>query len=144
MKEKPREEYPNIEVRLHVGDGTDGRRYNLPTVNELAAIIPGDGSEPVQNDRDIVLCMHDHSLKCISQLHPSYQPLHYVLLFLYGELGWNIHMLLEDTETSECREQKKITQHMYYAYCLHDCPTIEPNALLYRGGWLYKQYIVDA
>ncbi len=24
MKEKPHEEYPNIEVRLHVGDGTDG------------------------------------------------------------------------------------------------------------------------
>ncbi len=24
MKDKPREEYPNIEVRLHVGDGTDG------------------------------------------------------------------------------------------------------------------------
>ncbi len=34
MKDKPREEYPNIEVRLHVGDGTDGRRYNLPTVDE--------------------------------------------------------------------------------------------------------------
>ncbi len=95
MKDKPREEYPNIEVRLHVGDGTDGRRYNLPTVDELAAIIPGDGSEPVKNDRDIVLHMHDDSLKRISQLHPSYQPLHYVLLFPHGELGWNIHMLLE-------------------------------------------------
>ncbi|KAK0441484.1 uncharacterized protein EV420DRAFT_1623013 [Desarmillaria tabescens] len=47
---KPHEEYPNIEVQLHVGDGTDGRRYNLPTVDELAAIIPGDGSEPVKND----------------------------------------------------------------------------------------------
>ncbi len=65
MKDKPHEEYPNIEVRLHVGDGTDGRWYNLPTVDELAAIIPGDGSEPVQNYRDIILCMHDHSIKCI-------------------------------------------------------------------------------
>ncbi|PBK59092.1 hypothetical protein ARMSODRAFT_852052, partial [Armillaria solidipes] len=81
MKDKPQEEYPNIEVWLHVGDGTDGRRYNLPTVDELAAIIPGDGSETVKNDRDIVLRMHDHSLKRISHLHPSYQSLHYVLLF---------------------------------------------------------------
>ncbi len=127
-----------------MGDGTDGRRYNLPTVDELAAIIPGDGSEPVQNDRDIVLCMHDHSLKCISQFYPSYQPLHYVLLFPYGDLGWNIHMLLEETETSERREHKKITQHMYYAYRLQDCPIFEPNASLYRGGQLYQQYIVDA
>ncbi len=144
MKDKPHEEYPNIEVRLHVGDGTDGRQYNLPTVDELAAIIPGDGSEPVKNDRDIVLHMHDDSLKHISQLHPSYQPLHYVLLFPHGELGWNIHMLLEETETSEHREQKKITQHMYYAYRLQDRPTIEPNAPLYRGERLYHQYIVDA
>ncbi len=89
MKDKLREEYPNLEVRLHVGDGTDGRRYNLPTANELAAVIPGDGSEPVKNEQDIVLRMHDQSLKRISQLHPSYQSLHYVLLFPYGELGWN-------------------------------------------------------
>ncbi len=53
-------------------------------------------------------------------------------------------MLLEETETSEHREHKKITQHMYYAYCLQDCPTIEPNAPLYRGERLYHQYIVDA
>ncbi len=88
--------------------------------------------------------MHDHSLKRISQLHSSYQSLHYVLLFPHGELGWNIHMLLEETETSEHREHKKITQHMYYAYHLHDCPAIEPNVPLYRKGPLYQQYIVDA
>ncbi len=39
---------------------------------------------------------------------------------------------------------KKVTQHMYYAYHLHDHPGIEPNAPLYRGGPLYQQYIVDA
>ena len=110
----------------------------------MAAIIPGDGSEPVQNDRDIVLRMHDHSLKRISQLHPSYQSLHYVLLFPYGELGWNIHMLLEETETSDRSDNKRLTQHMYYAYRLHDRPAIEPNVPLYRGGRLYQQYIADA
>ncbi len=50
MKDKPHEEYPNIKVQLHVGDGTDGQWYNIPKVDELAAIISGDGSEPVQND----------------------------------------------------------------------------------------------
>ncbi len=52
-------------------------------------------------------------------------------------------MLLEKTETSDHTEHKRVTQHMYYAYCLHDCPAIEPNAPLYRGGRLYQQYIVD-
>ncbi len=102
------------------------------------------GSEPVQNDRDIVLRMHDDSLKRISQLHPSYQSLTLCSSFSHGELGWNIHMLLEETETSERREHKRLTQHMYYAYRLQDRPIFEPNAPLYRGGRLYQQYIVDA
>ncbi len=142
MKDKPHEEYPNLEVRLHVGNGTDGRQYNLPTADELAAVIPGDGSEPVKNEWDIVLCMHDQSLKCISQLHLSYQSLHYVLLFPYGELGWNRYIPLEETGTHT--ERKKVTQHMYYAYRLHECPTIEPDAPLFKGGRLTQQYVVDA
>ncbi len=88
--------------------------------------------------------MHDHSLKHIRQLYPSYQPLHYILLFPYGELSWNIHMLLEETKTSERREYKRVSQYMYYAYHLPDCPAIAPDAPLYRGGQLYQQYIVDA
>lgn len=88
--------------------------------------------------------MHDHSLRHISQLHPSYQSLHYVLLFPYGELDWNPNMLLEETGRSTHTEHKKLTQHMYYTYCLHDCPAIEPNVPLFRGGRLTQQYIVDA
>ncbi len=142
MKDKPHEEYPNFEVWLHAGDGTDSRWYNLPTANELAAVIPGDGSEPVKNEQDIVLHMHDQSLKCISQLHPSYQSLHYILLFPYGELGWNWYIPLEETGTrTEC---KKVTQHMYYAYHLHECPIVEPDAPLFKGGSLIQQYVVDA
>ena len=34
----------DLTVRLHCGDGTDRRRYNLPTSNEVAVILPGDGS----------------------------------------------------------------------------------------------------
>ncbi len=142
MKDKPHEEYPNLEVRLHVGDGTDDQRYNLPTVDELAAVIPGDGSEPVKNEQDIVLCMHDQSLKRISQLHPSYQSLHYVLLFPYRELGWNQYIPLEETGTHA--ERKKVTQHMYCAYRLHEHPNIEPDAPLFKGESLTQQYVVDA
>ncbi|PBK74569.1 hypothetical protein ARMSODRAFT_855369, partial [Armillaria solidipes] len=143
MKDKPHEEYPNLEVRLHVGDGTDGQWYNLPTADELAAVIPGDGTEEVKNEQDIVLCMHDQSLKRISQLHPSYQSLHYVLLFPYGELGWNRYIPLEETETGTHTKHKKVTQHLYYAYRLHERPMIEPDAPLFCGGRLTQQYIVD-
>ena len=68
----------------------DLRRYNLPNANEeVAAIIPGDGSEERSNHRDIVLHLSGRGLRRISQLHPSYSSLHYVLLFPYGEDGWH-------------------------------------------------------
>ena len=78
---KPPEEHNTLQVSLHLRECTDGRRYNLPTVDEIAAVIPGDGSEDVGELRDIVLHLHEDGLQCISHLHPSYLPLHYVLLF---------------------------------------------------------------
>jgi len=74
-------------VSLHLREGTDGKRYNLPTVDEIAAVIPGDGSEDVGEHRDMVLRLREGGLQCISHLHPSYLPLHYVLLFPQGEEG---------------------------------------------------------
>ena len=66
------------------------RQYNLPTANdEVAAIMPGDGSEEWSDHRDIVLRLNGGGLKCISHLHPSYASLHYVLLFPNGEDGWH-------------------------------------------------------
>ena len=31
-----------VHLRLAVPPGVDGRQYNLPTANEIAAILPGD------------------------------------------------------------------------------------------------------
>ena len=68
-------------MRLHLQQGIDARRYNLPTVEEIAAIVPGDGSQDVRVDHDIVVCLQGGGLHRISNLHPSYLPLHYVLFF---------------------------------------------------------------
>ena len=63
MSAKPPEEHRRIAVRLHLKDGADGRRYNLPTANEIAAIVPGNGEENVSSDRDIILRLTGGSLK---------------------------------------------------------------------------------
>jgi len=80
MREKPPEQHPDVRVRLHLQQGTDGRRYNLPTVNEVAAIIPGDGTQEVSNTHDIVLRLQGDRLQRISHIHPSYATLHYCLI----------------------------------------------------------------
>ena len=141
MREKPIEEQQTVYIKLHTDRTLDQRRYNLPTADEIAAIIPGDGSEECSDHRDIVLRLHGGGLKRISHLHPSYSSLHYVLLFPSGEDGWhpNIPSLSRAQGAVRC---PKVSQRCYYAYRLHVKPGIQPP--LFWGGKLFQQYVVDA
>ena len=77
----------NISMLIH-GDRTrDPRRYNTPTAADVAAIMIGDGHDLNPSNRDILLRLRDGDLQRISELHPSYDPLHYVLLFPKGDDG---------------------------------------------------------
>jgi hypothetical protein len=65
----------------------DQRRYNQPTADEIAIIMPGTGEEPVAR-REIILQSRSGPLKRISELHSAYLPLRYPLLHPHGEQGW--------------------------------------------------------
>ncbi len=54
--------------------------------DEVATILIGDGSENAAR-RDIVLRTSLEGLQYINELHPSYMPLQYPLLFPRGEDG---------------------------------------------------------
>ena len=95
-------------MRLHLWQGIDERRYNLPTVEEVAAIVPGDGSQNVRVGHDIILCLQGGGLRRISNLHPSYLPLHYVLFFPYGEEGWHLEIPLQN-QNGHPHRSKKVT-----------------------------------
>ncbi|TRM58403.1 hypothetical protein BD626DRAFT_365356, partial [Schizophyllum amplum] len=85
-------------IRLRVTPGTDPRRYNLPTADEVAMILPGDGGTSAAQGRDIVLRRRASegrgNLFRISELHAAYAPLQFVLLFPRGESGWHEHLTL--------------------------------------------------
>ena len=89
----------DVQIRLRLLPGHDHRRYNLPSADEVAVILPDNqaGSEP----RDIVLRRTNNSLQRISELHPSYTPLQYPLLFPFGEPGWYPEMMLDSPNSSE-------------------------------------------
>ena len=130
-------------MRLHLQQGIDARRYNLPTVDEIAAIVPGDGSQNVRVDRDIVLRLQGGGLHRISNLHPAYLPLHYVLFFPHGDEGWHLDIPLQDVNNRRPHRSKKVTQLLWYAYRLHVRPQdIEPSNL-FKGGRLFQQLICD-
>jgi hypothetical protein len=90
--------------------GTDARRYNEPTANEVAAILPGDGSITTDH-RDLILHYRSgrYPLKGIYETNASYQPMVYVLLFPYGENGWHpkIPLNLLDNAAEEADEEEE-------------------------------------
>jgi hypothetical protein len=130
----------DTEVRLRVLPGNDRRRYNLPTAEEVAVILPGDGS--AGDGRDIILRNRqptDAPMERISDIHPAYTPLYYVLLFPRGEHGWHPELYLDEPEKDR---PGRLTQTRYHAFRLftqeHEFSTI------LRGGRLLQQYMVDA
>ncbi len=65
----------------------------MPTADEVAALMVGDGSKAI--DRcDVVLVQQADLFQRISELHVEYMPLHYPLLFPYGEDEWHSNILL--------------------------------------------------
>ena len=118
--------------------------YNLPTAtsNKIAAILPGDGDQ-VTAARDIVLYKHGGGLQEISDIHPLYPSLHYVLLFPNGDLGWHpeiFHMDVEDP--GDDHQRKRVTQLEYFKYHLHPCQG--ESVHLFMAWKLFQEYAVDS
>ena len=141
IQEKPVHEQLNIEVCIAMQPGRDQRVYNLPTVNEVAAIIPRAGEAVTSQHRNIVVRLRGGNLRRISNLHPLYSPLHYVLLFPCGEPGWHPTIPLAEGHEGRGRS-KNVSQRCFYAYRLF--PRFNEPETLFRGGRLLQQYMVDA
>jgi hypothetical protein len=77
-----------LHLRILVKRSKDARTYNIPTGNEVAAIMVGDGSEDVDH-RDVIVQDRQGGLQRISELHAAYMPMSYALMFPYGEDGWH-------------------------------------------------------
>ena len=130
----------NPQLRLVVERGADLRRENLPTADEVSMILPEEyGSEGF---RDIVLARRvngqdvSNSFTRINPNHALYLPLHYVLLFPYGEHGWHWARRLVGPE------DKELKQRAFYRFRLHTRDD-EP-ATLFRAQRLFQQFVVDA
>jgi len=152
-------EMPNHQqcrIALRYDKECDQRRYNLPTAasNEIAIILPGDGDE-VQGSRDIILyCQNGQGLQRISDLHPLYQALHYVLLFPTGQFGWSPNISYASRENEAPRDEGSddgsapdgkhscVSQTEYFHYRLF--PRINESSHLFSAGKLLQEWIVDS
>ncbi|EPQ61091.1 hypothetical protein GLOTRDRAFT_30816, partial [Gloeophyllum trabeum ATCC 11539] len=128
----------DIAVRLRFNPREhDWRRYNLPTADEVAAIIPGDGQQ-VKDSRDIILHKRTGRLERMTDLHPAYGCLHYVLLFPKGDHGWHWDLRMYQPDR---QKPKRLTQTRWLAYHLQ--VRRDEFSTILRGGRLFQQYVVD-
>jgi len=84
--------------------GEHSRRYNSPLSDEISVLMLNDAT----NNRDIVLRYRDGGLKHILELHRSYDPLQYPLLFPHSTDGWHINLKLQNG--------RKLMAMVYYHY----------------------------
>ncbi|KAK6793900.1 hypothetical protein RDI58_007353 [Solanum bulbocastanum] len=73
----------NVKLRPIGRRGLKGRRYNLPTVSEVAPLVVG-----TRSDRDIIIERHSGQLQRISELNATCVGLQYPLLIPFGEDGY--------------------------------------------------------
>ncbi|CAI2190530.1 18423_t:CDS:2 [Funneliformis geosporum] len=106
-------ETSNISMLIHNNRIQNLYSYSVPTSSEVAALMIGDKHDIEPLNRDILLKTREGGLQRISELHPSYDALHYVLLFPKGDDGWHT-----DIPLTEPGARKRVTQMQFYSYRL--------------------------
>jgi len=132
---------PDAVVRLHILPGQASSVYASPTSDEVAVILPGDGTAPERRDVVLRLRSERNALTRIDDGHPAYAPLHYVLLFPHGTNGWHRDLYHVAAPGSLDITPTRVSQTEFYAFRLHT--HIGEYPAIHRGGRLFQQYIVD-
>ena len=106
--------------------GSHERQYNLQQsfseVSVLTNSVPGD----------MVLQKRGGGLQKIFDIHPSAQPLHFVLLFPFGTKGY-------DVEAKHLGKAKRVSPREFFSYHLN--MRCLASDFLFRFGRLFQEYV---
>ncbi|CAN1821480.1 hypothetical protein LINPERHAP1_LOCUS29513 [Linum perenne] len=121
----------NVRIKLRAGRANDGIEYDLPSVDELSALIVDEtGQDTFQPD--IVIEYLTGQLEMILYYNPSLMVLQYPILFPYGDDGWHGDIIFdEDSNTT-----KRPSQCDLYAYRIQTKAENQQHVLL--CGKLFK------
>ena len=116
-----------------------GRRYDAQSYPEVAAMVVENSVDGTIEPFNIVINDRTEGTQLVSSLHASYMPLHYVLMFPFGEHGWHPAMRCERADGIDTTN---VTLREFCAYMLM---IREGDRQMYHHhfGRLFQQYIVD-
>ncbi|XP_050340249.1 uncharacterized protein LOC126766536 [Bactrocera neohumeralis] len=118
--------------------GTHERKFNTPTIDEVAILIVGENLET----RDIVLTRGNTGQlqKVLYETHRSYDALQYPLMFWQGDDGYHFNIKMINPLNGE-ETTKKVRSMNYYAYRLMIRENWDNYLLGFRRQ--LQQYCVD-
>ena len=122
-------------VQLFFKRGSDCRRYNEPTHDEVAAVFVGDDGAPPAN-RDIVIYPRNTAPQRISYMSCQVDPMCYPILFPRCDLGW--HNDMQHVEEHRTATRNRLTMQQLYGYRLAVRNNFRP---IHSSGKLFQQYL---
>ena len=158
QRDEGRSVYMCITGRAPSGQTLDRRRYNTMSAPDIAVFIPDEEVDVAATPRCILVRVkgEEGGLKIISEYNAASDPLHFVLLFPRGELGWTVDI---PSSTSQRRPPTQgvvdipvslqqvakpahgtVTLREYLAYYLMEREG-QPNPL-HRAGALFQEWTV--
>ncbi|XP_054720603.1 uncharacterized protein LOC129230227 [Uloborus diversus] len=135
----------NFQVMIHADRmpaNAHKGRFNAPSANEVALVIVGQQFQ----QRDIILESRNAKQQRISELHRAYDALQYPLMFCYGEDGYSVDVLQQDTAdklgpTTKLPVKKTVSAAQFYSWRIMLRDTEENYLLRYCA--LLSQFLVD-
>ncbi|XP_028768731.1 uncharacterized protein LOC114726322 [Neltuma alba] len=133
-------QHTKLKLRLISNRLQDGRNYNLPCAFEVTALIVGDIDMNFSR-RDVIIHELSGSPQHISELHASYLPLQYPILFPRGEDGYRDDVAHREETLSVTKKKKMLSMREYFAYRLMF--RVNEISSILHAGKLFQQFIVD-
>jgi hypothetical protein len=133
----------NVPVRLRLfrNRSRDPQTYNVPEIDEVAALIVGD-FDSSQEGRDIVVHGVDGHLQRIHETHLKYMPLQYPLLFPYGEDQYQENIERNElTLTGTVKKRVRVSLGEFIAFRLMERQC--ENSVIFQAKHLFQQFVVD-
>lgn len=90
MEQMPTDDHKIIIRADKTPVGQHSRRFNAPTIDEVAIVIAGEEFQ----SRDIILHHRNERLQRVAETHRSYDALQYPIMFWQGEDGYHFNIKL--------------------------------------------------
>ena len=133
---------PTVSMAFSRDRNVDRKRYNLPTVDEIAMIFrSADGAPPFERDFRVYPRNPARPLITLIILSPHLDPMTYVLFYPYGEPGWqpDIPINLQNRP-----QRRRIRVTMLQWKIAQTAVRINRFNPILNGGKLFQQWAVDS